>query len=126
MGFVIGIIKPFLSDWMTDCRREKNKRKQNENKFKEVQQKMPELIAKMRDDFLKPENKWVKTILITRGEFEHYKNVLLYDAEKYENLFEKIEMLEKRGYIVKTKEYDVYTKEYDIEDDFIDLVIENK
>ena len=127
VGYLIGVMKPVFSDWLTDWRREIAERKKKEKIFNQIKSKMPELFSDMKKDCVKPENKFVRTMVISDGPFGHYKRVIniIYKRKERDDLFEMIDMLENYGYIQMTQESDFGTKEYHITDEFFELIIKN-
>ncbi|MBT4482061.1 MAG: hypothetical protein HOC71_00110 [Candidatus Latescibacteria bacterium] len=100
-GYILGVIKPFLSDMLIDWRLDRKERKQKIKEFRKVNNTMPELIAEMKKDLENPENQFRREfwIINKRNERSIKAGSIFYFFEEHEKLDEKIKFLEYNGYI---------------------------
>jgi hypothetical protein len=124
LGAAIGAAGNYLALKYTDRRRDSEESKKEKNTFKKIIGQMPELIAEMKADFSRKENSFVREFFVLphdkipcnseKPRFSYYEN-------EHQNLKNKIEILENRGYIIDVSSST--TPIYRLTEEFWDLVL---
>jgi hypothetical protein len=120
-GAIIGpLAVKYFGDMFTDKRRDREKREEKQDAFETVAARMPELIAEMRADWSKPENR-LKRTFHTMPHFARNAALdveLYYCDETHAELAHKLHMLEGLGLIRQIDESGML-KKYRVTDDFV-------
>ncbi len=100
-GIFIACAGKYLADKYTDKRRGMEKKRAGDSDLQYVTDKMPELIAEMRDDLTT--NPLCREFILfsKRGSYNHNPNkkILSYFFEDHDNLREKVGILENLGFV---------------------------
>ena len=123
-GLIVGVFGNYYAAKLTDRRRSKEAHGQEETEFERAKKQMPELIAEMREDLLKPETEHCRKFFILSNpgvNLNLSSPTLFYYEDQHKNLRGKVTILENLGYV-----YDITdgrSPKYRMEGHFAQLLV---
>jgi hypothetical protein len=99
-GYLFGVLKPVGSEWLTDLRRARARRREARKEFAAVRQLMPALITDLRDSL--HANPLYRDLLVKPdSEYRHepYTHAFLYFERDYPNVRKETAVLANAGYL---------------------------
>src|SRR4051812_4790333 len=101
MGVASGVIGKYYGDLFTDKRKKQEKDASRKKKWEDVKKKMPELIAEMKADWVKPENGLIRKFFVLHQgqDTAIMEPAFIYHHEVHENLEHKMAILENHGFV---------------------------
>lgn len=125
LGAIVGpLVVKYFGDKLTDNRRKQERREEIADKWQTLVGRMPDLIAEMREDWIKPQNRLKRSFHImpraTRNgpiEIELY-----YTEDKHSDLAHKIMILEEAG-LVQWEDEQGLIKKYRVTEEFVQRLL---
>ena len=124
-GLIVGVFGNYYAAKLTDRRRSKESKSQEQIEFERAKRQMPELIAEMREDLLKLETEHCREFFILSNpgvSLNLSTSTLFYYEDQHANLKGKVTILENLGYL-----YDITmgrSPKYRMEEHFVQLLVE--
>lgn len=122
IGIIAGYAGKYLADKHTDKRRSKETKQAVDSEFQFVGDRMPELIAEMRDD-LATHTLCREFVIISKRacyNADPNRKTLVYYFEDHDGLVEKVGLLENRGFVDDITMSNV--KRYRMQERFVELL----
>jgi hypothetical protein len=125
-GALSGAAGKYLRDKYTDRKRGQGKRGKKHTQFRETREKMPELIAEMKEDLSKPESASIREFFVSRKEYSLNTEgpCLIYYENDHPNLTAKVHILENMGYVKDVTPGNA--PKYRMTEEFVKLVLGSK
>lgn len=99
-GYILGALKPFFADWLTDWRRQHQAEQERGGRFREIREEMPSVLGEMHED-LEDDPHVREFIVLNRQaiQFGHEKPRFEYYRDEHDDLDGKLTILENHGFI---------------------------
>lgn len=125
VGIISGALGQFYATKFTEKRQNKEVLKIRKEQFQILLEKMPNLLKEMKEDLSSDNNQIIREFVILPNKhviFNSTKKRFVYYEEEYENLKEKIDILENQHFVVDiTKKH---TPLYRMSEEFVRLINE--
>lgn len=119
LGYVLGALRPFFADWLTDWRRQRQADQERGGEFREIREKMPALLEEMQEDL--EEDPHVREFIVLDKrtiQFGHQKPRFEYYRDEHDGLDGKLTILENHGFIQRLPHPS--TPMYRLSEEFVD------
>lgn len=127
LGVATGAAGHYFGSKYTDRRRNKEDEAKEKQRFLKVKEMMPELMKRITDNLANPTNQTIREFVIlpnNRVIFPVSKNTFVFYENEYQNIREKIDILNNYGYIIEIKTGN--TPIYQFKEYFVELVLHQK
>lgn len=125
VGIISGALGQFYATKFTEKRQNKEALKIRKKQFQILLEKMPNLLKEMKEDLSSDNNQIIREFIILPNKhviFNSTKKRFVYYEEEYENLKEKIDILENQHFVVDITNGN--TSLYRMSEEFIRLINE--
>lgn len=127
LGVATGAAGHYFGSKYTDHRRNKENESKEKQRFLKVKEMMPELMKGITDNLTNPTYRTIREFVVlpnNRVIFTSSKNRFVFYENEYQNLQEKIDILDSYGYILNITTGN--TTIYRFEEYFVELVLHQK